>query len=98
VLYAGGWVMLIAAAFYWIIDIRGARRWTFPFVVVGMNSIVMYLLAAFAGGGLHQLLTIFFGWLSFYSMYLPILESLVVLFIFWLVCLWLYRWRIFVRI
>src|SRR4029079_3338218 len=42
VLYSGGWVMLTAAMLYWIVDIRGVRRWTYAFVVVGMNSLVMY--------------------------------------------------------
>ena len=45
VLYSGGWVMLIATlCCIGLVDICGVRRWTFPFVVVGMNSIVMYLL------------------------------------------------------
>ena len=29
--------------FYWIIDIKHFRQWTFFFVVIGMNSILIYL-------------------------------------------------------
>jgi predicted acyltransferase len=98
VLYTGGWVLLVAALLYWIIDMRGARRWTFPFVVVGMNSLVMYLLAALVAGWTRRTLNTHLGAAIFDSTYRPILESLAILAIFWLVCLWLYRRRIFIRI
>ena len=90
--------MLVAAALYWIVDIRGMRRWTFPFVVVGMNSMVMYLLAALAAGWIRQALYLTVGRSAFDSTYGPIFESLAVLAICWLICLWLYRRRIFVRV
>ena len=32
------------ALFYWTIDVRGWRRWTFFFRVIGMNSIAIYML------------------------------------------------------
>lgn len=35
--------LLFLAVFYWLIDVRGYRRWAFFFVVVGMNSITIYL-------------------------------------------------------
>ena len=56
VLYSGGWLMLAIAIFYWIIDVRGFQSWTFPFVVVGMNSMVMYLLAALAAPKVQHVL------------------------------------------
>ena len=43
-LFSGAWVLWFLAALYWIIDVQGWRRWTFPLVIVGMNSLVMYLL------------------------------------------------------
>jgi predicted acyltransferase len=36
--------MLIFALFYWIIDVRGHRRWAFPFIVIGLNAILIYVL------------------------------------------------------
>ena len=98
VLYSGGWVMLIAAMLYWIIDVRGIRRWTFAFVVVGMNSIVMYLLAALAAAWIRHLLIAAVGHSVFDSTYGPIFESLAVLTTCWLICLWLYRRRVFLRV
>ena len=31
-------------AFYWLIDVRGWRRWAFFFKVIGMNALTIYLL------------------------------------------------------
>lgn len=43
VLWAGGWSYLLLAAFYLLIDVIGRRRWAFPFVVIGMNAITIYV-------------------------------------------------------
>lgn len=98
VVYSGGWATLGAAFLYWIIDVRHLQRWTFPFVVVGMNSLVMYLLAAFTAGWLHRTLHTHLGSLPFDGAFGPILESLLALIVFWLVCWWLYRRKVVVRI
>ena len=42
---APGWTCLMLAAFYSVIDLAGWRRWAFPLMVVGANSIAMYMLA-----------------------------------------------------
>lgn len=43
VLYAGGWSFLLLAIFYLIIDVWGFKKWSFPFVVIGMNAIAVYV-------------------------------------------------------
>jgi predicted acyltransferase len=97
VLYSGGWTLLGMATLYWLVDVRGRREWTFPFVVVGTNSIAMYLLAALGAGWVSRTLNThagpLFDWWGG-----PILDSALVLGILWLACLWLYRKRIFVRL
>jgi predicted acyltransferase len=98
VLYSGGWAMLFAALFYWLIDVCNLRRWTLPFVVVGMNSLVMYLLAAFGTKRIQPWLGSIADRVGISSPFLPIIESLVILSLFWLVCFWMYRRRLFVRI
>ncbi len=47
VLCAGGFSTLLLAVFYWIVDVMNYRRWTFFFVVIGMNSIVIYMVGRF---------------------------------------------------
>jgi predicted acyltransferase len=43
VLNVGGISLILLAAFYYIIDVRGHRKWAFFFSVIGMNSILIYL-------------------------------------------------------
>ncbi len=42
--FSTGWVILMLAAFYWMIEVRQVKRWAFPFLVLGMNSIFIYSL------------------------------------------------------
>jgi predicted acyltransferase len=43
VLNVGGISMLLLALFYYVIDVRGYKKWAFFFVVIGMNSILIYV-------------------------------------------------------
>ncbi|MBI2825587.1 MAG: DUF5009 domain-containing protein [Planctomycetia bacterium] len=100
-LFSAGWVLLILAAFYLVIDIAGLRRWSFPLLVVGMNSIAMYVMANMLDGWVSNRLKTHFGqdiYNVFGETYAPIVGHVAVLFVLWLVCWWLYRQRIFIRI
>lgn len=44
VLVVGGISSLAFALFFWIIDVKGKVAWSFPFRVIGMNSILIYML------------------------------------------------------
>jgi hypothetical protein len=43
VLYAGGWSLLLLALFYWVIDVKGYRKWAFFLIVIGLNSITIWV-------------------------------------------------------
>ena len=43
VLQVGGWSLLFFALFYYIIDVKGYKKWAFFFKVIGMNSILIYM-------------------------------------------------------
>lgn len=47
VMITAGWSLLAVALFYFVIDVQGARRWAFPFVVIGMNAITIYVAQEF---------------------------------------------------
>ena len=49
VLVAGGWSALLLAAFYYLVDIRGWRRWCTAFVWIGMNPITLYVASGLVG-------------------------------------------------
>ncbi len=44
--YAAGWTFLMLAGFYFVIEVLRLRAWSFPLVVVGMNSIAIYVAAS----------------------------------------------------
>jgi heparan-alpha-glucosaminide N-acetyltransferase len=103
--FSTGWTLLMLAGFFWVIDIVGWRRWSFPLVVVGMNSIAMYVMAQLMKGWVRGTLKTHFGQDifsgppgSFLGTYGPILDAAAILFVLWLVCLWMYRQKVFVRI
>jgi predicted acyltransferase len=45
-LFTGGFAMVLFAACYWMIDLRGWRKWATPVLVFGRNAILAYALAA----------------------------------------------------
>jgi len=115
--FSAGWSFLMLAGFYGVVDVIGFRWWSFPLIVIGMNSIVMYLMAQLMKGWTAGMLRVhvdshligsrLYDWLGVENgqsilaasyAYQPVVQSVAVLFVFWLICLWLYRTRTFVRI
>ncbi len=47
VLNVGGISMILLGTFYYIIDVRGYKKWAFFFSVIGMNSILIYISSRF---------------------------------------------------
>ena len=101
VLFSGGWCFLLLAAFYLVIDIWGCRRWAFPLVVIGMNSIAAYCIAHLFDGFISSSLNIHLGEgvaKVFGQAYQPLIHGALVLFVMWLLLLWMYRRKIFLGI
>ncbi|QHV98761.1 acyltransferase family protein [Spirosoma endbachense] len=46
-LVTGGLSLTLLAVFYWIIDVKDRKGWTFFFTIIGMNSILIYLAGEF---------------------------------------------------
>lgn len=97
VLYAGGWSFLLLTLFYLIIDVWGYRKWAFPFRVIGMNAIAVYvathlfdfrLIGNVLVGGLAQWLG---PWYAF-------VQALMALIIIWLILYWMYRTKTFIKV
>ena len=101
VLFSGGMCFLLLAAFSEIIDVKGYRKWAFPLIVVGTNSIAAYLIAHIAERFVLSSLTIHLGHGIFQILGMglePLLLGIATLSIYWLFLLWLYRRKIFLRI
>ncbi|HET7220240.1 MAG TPA: hypothetical protein VFJ02_19430 [Vicinamibacterales bacterium] len=100
-LFSAGWVTIMLGALYYLIDVKGLRRWTWPFVVVGANSIAMYTLVHVAAEYVERSLVIHLGRAPFElfgAAFAPIALGACALATFWLILYWMYRQRVFVRI
>ena len=103
VLSSGGWALLTLALFYWLVDIKGSRKWVIFFAIVGMNPIFIYMFMNTAGHGwligftksfvADGLLRLGAG--ESLAMFI---NSLVVLALAWGLCYWLYKRKIFFKI
>ncbi len=96
--FSTGWACLFLAAFFYVIDIKGHKRWAFPFVVVGMNSIAMYMMAQLIKGWVRKTLNTHLPSGTFGGAHGPLFEALLVLLVLWLITFWLYRRKIFLKI
>jgi predicted acyltransferase len=89
-LMTAGWACLLFALFYWIIDVRGYRRWSFFFSVIGLNAIAAYMGNSIIPVG--HIVGIFTS-----EAHSPLLHGLAVLVVEWLVLYWMYRRKIFLK-
>lgn len=100
-LVSTGYCLLLLALLYAVIDLLKFRRWAWPAVVVGRNSIAMYCMIWMIAGWCLATLHTHFGEAPFRilgSEFQPLLENLAVSTILWLICYWMYRREIFLRI
>lgn len=96
--FSAGWVLLMLIAFYWLVEVKGYKRWTFFAVVVGANSIFIYSFAQVLRGWLSRGLGRFTGNFGFLGDLGAIPQNLLVMFVMWYFCYWLYKRKIFIKI
>jgi predicted acyltransferase len=100
-LYSGAICFGMLAGFHILVDLAGWSALSLPLRVIGANSIAAYVLAHigndFILGSFH---THFgkqiFGLLG--EKYEPLLQGAAILLVYWLILLWMYRRKIFLRI
>jgi predicted acyltransferase len=99
VLFAGGWSLLLLALFYGVIDVLGFRRWCFPFVVIGANSIVAYMIAVKFKSAFGEVAWVFVEGLKPYAgAWHTTIYQAAALAVVWLFLYAMYRTKTFVRI
>ena len=99
--FSGGICFLFLAGFCWIIEFKNYRKWAFPLVVIGMNSIAAYLMAHLFERFILDSFRIhlgehFFAFLG--TPYEPLLRGIGVLLVYWLMLFWMYRRKLFLRV
>ncbi len=88
---------VLLALFYYIIDVRGWRRWTFFFRIIGLNAITIYL-----GNRIidfHHTSEFLLGWFANpLGDFGPVIILSGLIFIEWLFLYYLYKNKIFLRV
>lgn len=100
-LFSGGICFLFLAAFCWIIELKGYKKWAFPLVVVGMNSIAAYVIADGFGRFVLNTLHIHLGhrvFQIFGTSLEPLTTGIVMLLIYWLILYRMYQRKLFLKI
>jgi predicted acyltransferase len=93
-LLTAGLGFLLIALFYWIIDVKGWKKWSFFFRVIGMNSIFIYLFNRFVDLNTKLL----FGWTVVFGEINNVIDVAGSIFIVWLLLYYMYKKNIFLRV
>jgi len=93
-LASAGWACLMFLVFYWVIDVRGCRRWAFPFVIIGVNALAIYMAGTLVP--LRRTVGIFTaGIAASLGSSGALFQAAAVLVAEWLILYWMYRRKIF---
>ncbi|WP_183559912.1 acyltransferase family protein [Mucilaginibacter sp. SP1R1] len=103
VLASGGWVLLMVAFLYWLIDVKQVNKYAWIFIVVGMNAIFIYIFFETVGSQwFNGVVGIFVKGIADFagigSKLTALLAALVALFAEWGLCYWLSKHKIFIKI
>jgi predicted acyltransferase len=110
--FTAGWSCLVFLLFYWVIEVKKATKLAFPLIVYGMNAITLYVFTGLFvrwvmlswkvqyEGTMTSLTGYFFK--TFASVTGPTIGSLLystmIIFIGWLVCYWMFRRKLFLKV
>lgn len=97
VLFSSGICFLLLALFYWIIDVKGYKKWAFFLRVIGMNAITAYVLShVFRFPAIANY--VLFGLEQYLGDYQPLLLSIGGFGILYLILWYMYRNKTFVKV
>jgi predicted acyltransferase len=110
--YTAGWSCLVFLLFYWVIEVRKSAKLAFPLIVYGMNAITLYVFTGLlvrwvmlswkvSYNGTMTSLTGYF-YKSFASLAGPtfgsLLYSTMIISIGWILCYWMFRRKLFLKV
>ena len=114
----GSWVLFVGAVgvgllmlFYLVVDLWGFRKWAFFFVVIGANSIAVYMAAhlfdfrnlgnIFVKGWTTNQNIGVVGGLSYWvgpGAWSNFVEAMAAFAVIWLILFWMYRKKTFIKV
>lgn len=98
IFYSLGWVLVMMIGFFVVVEMAGWRKWTFPLVVVGANSIFIYSLSMLLYRWLDRAVGVFTFHYTWVGTLAPVAQACTVLAVMWYACYWLYQRRIFFKL
>ena len=112
VFWSTAWTCWLLALFYGVVEVWGFRKWAFPLVVVGANSIAVYLMSLLIAGWIGHTLELHTATLTravlpklgisrpteLFGDYQPVAKSAATLLALWLISFWMYRRKIFLKV
>ena len=101
VLYSGGCCFLLLTFFYVIIDVYKFKKWSFPLMVIGMNSIAAYIIAHTMPSFIESSFSIHLGQRYdqvFGDAYSSLVRGGSVLLMEFLILYWMYKKKIFIKV
>ncbi|WP_423146121.1 acyltransferase family protein [Rubrolithibacter danxiaensis] len=100
-IFSGGWCFLLLALFYWLIDAKHYQKWSFPLMVIGINSIAAYVIAHTLPSFIVSSFSTHFGQ-NFDKIlgnaYTTLISGGVVLLIEFWILYWMYKRKLFIKI
>lgn len=96
VLLSSGISLLLMALFYWFIDVKGFKKWTFFLVVIGMNAITIWVGQRFIDFKFTSD-ALFLGMSKYFGVLQPVFLALAVVFVKWMLLWFLYSKKIFLK-
>ena len=102
-LASGGWVLLIMAFLYWLIDIKQVNKYAWICIAVGVNSIFIYLFFETVGsqwfnGAVGIFVKGFLGFTGMPVHIIAVFSALITLFAEWYLCYFLSKHKVFIKI
>lgn len=98
-LLSSGFTILALLLFYWVCDVWKRRSWATLFVMIGANSIFIYLFHEILGRWMRHTAPVFTSWAEpFVGVWAPFTAVWLVIALQVYVCWWLYQHRIFIKL
>jgi len=93
-LASAGFACLMFLVFHWLVDVRGYRKLAFPFLVIGMNAVAIYMSESIIPWS--NIVALFTHSLAgTLGSFTPLFHAIAVLTVEWLVLYWMYKRKIF---
>jgi predicted acyltransferase len=95
-LLTSGIGFLLITLFYWVIDVKGWKKWSFFFRVIGMNSIFIYLLTDLANP--MHITQYLLGWTVLWGQFGEVVNIVGSIMLVWSLLYYMYKKGIFLRV